>query len=203
MQIQKIPMLACLGFFVGQVNADEVFQFLGQSTGPMAMDAILTATQISDANITNPDDFACFRMDMVDPASGTKIGDGVDCLIFNEIPGQIANSNGLQNGAAFQNLAGDVAVEAVSIFSFGNSFPSADLIVTRGLTSVRPFLEGFGNGGTPARTHITGSIPDPGSNGVILATGTQAGKQGPVRVSGSLTVDGNGIFFDCLWVHGT
>jgi hypothetical protein len=182
-------------------HSAEVVQFLGQSTGPVAMNTILTATQINDAGISNPDDFACFHMDMIDPTTGSPIGTGVDCLIFNEIPGQIASGEGLANGKAFQNLAGDVAVEAVSIFSFGG-FPSADLLVTQGLTSVRPLLEGFGDGGSPARTHMTGSIPDPGSNGVILATGTRSGDSGEVRVSGALTIDSNGIFFDCLWHLG-
>lgn len=180
-------------------NAAEVVQFLGQAAPPVAMNTILTPSQITATGINNPDDYACFQMDMVDPTTGSSIGTGVDCLIFNDIPGQIASGNGLASGKAFQNLAGDVAVEAVSVFGFGG-FASGDLLVTRGLTSVRPLLEGFGNGGSPVRTHMTGSIPDPASNGVLLAEGSRSGDSGPVRVSGSLTVDSNGIYFDCLWI---
>ena len=160
------------------------------------MDAELTATQIADAGITNPDDYACFRMDMLDPASGNVIGSGVDCLVFHDVPGQVVNGNGLANGRAFQNLAGDVAVEAVSIFNFGGG----DILVTSGLTSVRPLLEGFGNGGAPARTHVSGSIPDPSAHSVLLAEGDFAGRQGSARVSGALAIGSNGLFFDCLWI---
>lgn len=178
-----------------QANSAEVFQFLGQSVST-TMDAELTPMQISDAGIADPESYACFKMDMFDPASGDLIGSGTDCLIFNAIPGRVVNGKGLQNGAAFENLAGDVAVQAVSIFSF----LTGDVLVTSGTTSVRPFLDGFGNGGVPVRTHITGSIPDPSASSVLLATGEFEGRQGPVRVSGSLTVDDSGIFFDCLWL---
>ena len=195
MIIRKSLVVLAFTVFVAQANAAEVLQFLGQSV-TTTMDAVLTPTQISDAGIANPDDYACFQMVMRDPATGAVLGSGIDCLIFPPIPGQIVNGNGLQNGAAFQNLAGDVAVDAVSIFSFS----TGDVVVTSGLTSVRLFLAGFGDGGVPARTHVTGSIPGPSSNSVLLATGGHAGQQGPVRVSGALTLDTNGIYFDCLWV---
>lgn len=191
---KSIFALAIL-FMGSQASAAEVVQFLGQSVGT-TMDAVLTPAQISDAGITNPADYACFRMDMLDPASGSVIGFGVDCLVFNDVPGQIVNGNGLANGKAFQNLAGDVAVSAVSIFDFGGG----NLLVTSGLTSVRPLLEGFGDGGAPARTHVSGSIPGPSANSILLAEGSFAGSQGPARVSGALAAGSNGLFFDCLWV---
>jgi len=184
--------LALLGSHAG---AAEVVQFLGQSVGT-TMSAELTPAQISDAGIANPEDYACFKMDMRDAASGNVIGFGVDCLALHPVPGQVVNGNGLVNGRAFQNLAGDVAVEAVSIFNFGGG----DIIVTSGLTSVRPLLEGYGDGGAPTRTHISGSIPDPSAHSVLLAEGSFAGRQGPARVSGALAIDSNGLFFDCLWV---
>ena len=177
------------------VNAAEVVQFLGQSVGT-TMDAVMTPAQISAAGIANPDDYACFRMDMLDPASGNIIGFGVDCLLFHDVPGQFVHANGLANGKAFQNLAGDVAVEAVSIFDFGDG----NVIVTSGLTSVRPLLDGFGDGGAPARTHVSGSLPDPSANSILLAEGIFAGRQGPARVSGALAIDSSGLYFDCLWV---
>ena len=178
-----------------QAGAAEILQFLGQSAAT-TMDAELTPTQITNAGIANPDDYACFRMEMLDPASGDVIGSGVDCLVFHDVPGRVVNGNGLANGRAFQNLAGDVAVEAVSIFNFGGG----DIIVTSGLTSVRPLLEGFGDGGVPARTHVSGSIPDPSAHSIILAEGNFAGSQGSARVSGALAINSNGLFFDCLWV---
>ena len=177
------------------VLADEVLQFLGQST-PVAMSDVLTGDQINQLGI-NPDDYACFQMDMLDPVSGDHMGSGTDCLIFNEIPNRVVRGKGLEKGKAFEGLAGDVAVDALSVFSFLNG----DVLVTEGRTSVRPLLEGFGDGGTPQRTHITGSIPTPGENNVLLATGTREDRAGTVRVSGALRVDANGLFFDCLWVH--
>ena len=177
-----------------QSHADEVLQFLGQSVG-VDMDEVLTVGQIEELGV-NPDEYACFQMPMLDPSSGDQIGMGTDCLIFNAIPGRVVSAKGLQNGKAFEKLAGDVAVAALSIFSFENG----DVVVTSGTTSVRPLLEGFGDGGTPKRTHITGSIPTPGGNGYLLSTGTREGRNGNARVSGSLTV-GDGIFFDCLWIH--
>lgn len=194
--INRKSIIVLTMIFIGsQASAAEVVQFLGQSVAT-TLDAVLTPTQISDAGIGNPDDYACFRMDMLDPASADVIGFGVDCLIFHDVPGQVVNGNGLANGKAFQNLAGDVAVEAVSIFDFGGG----NVIVTSGLTSVRPLLEAFGDGGAPARTHITGSIPDPSANSILLAEGIFAGSQGPARVSGALSITGNGLFFDCLWI---
>jgi hypothetical protein len=194
--IGRKSFIALTMIFIGsQANAAEVVQFLGQSVGT-TMDAVLTTTQISDAGITNPDDYACFQMDMLDPASGSVIGFGVDCLVFHGVPGQIVNGNGLANGVAFQNLAGDVAVEAVSIFDFGGG----NVLVTTGLTSVRPLLDGFGDGGAPARTHVSGSIPDDSANSILLAAGIFAGSQGPARVSGALSITANGLFFDCLWI---
>ena len=195
MSIRKYVLALAIILMGSQAGAAETVQFLGQAVGT-TMNAVLTPTQIGDAGITNPDDYACFRMDMLDPASGNVIGFGVDCLIFNSVPGQVANSNGLANGKAFQNLAGDVAVAAVSIFDFGGG----DVIVTSGTTSVRPLLKGFGDGGAPARTHMSGSIPDPSANSILLAEGSFAGSQGPARVSGALTISSNGLFFDCLWV---
>ena len=192
---RKSIIVLVLALVGSQAGAAEVVQFLGQSVGT-TMDAELTPAQIASAGIANPDDYACFRMNMLDPASGSVIGSGVDCLVFHDVPGRVANNKGLANGRAFQNLAGDVAVEAVSIFNFGGG----DIIVTTGLTSVRPLLEGFGNGGAPARTHISGSIPDPSAHSVILAEGAFAGSQGPARVSGALAIDGNGLFFDCLCI---
>lgn len=193
----KSKLLFVFAFALGGANAGaaEVVQFLGQSVGT-TMDAVLTPTQISDAGISNPDDYACFRMDMRDPVSGSVIGTGTDCLIFHDIPGRIVSADGLAHGAAFQNLAGDVAVEAVSVFDFG----AGDIIVTAGLTTVRPMLDGFGNGGAPARTHVTGSIPDASAGSVLLAEGAYAGRQGPVRVSGALSAGAAGLFFDCVWI---
>ena len=195
--MKHCKLLVALAFVLGSANASaaEVLRFLGQSVGT-TMDAVLTPTQISDAGIANPDGYACFQMDMLDPATGSVIGTGTDCLIFHDIPGRIVNANGLANGAACENQAGDVAVEAVSVFDFGGG----DVIVTTGLTTVRPMLEGFGNGGAPARTHVTGSIPDPSAGSVLLAEGAYAGRQGPVRVSGALSVSAVGLFFDCLWI---
>jgi hypothetical protein len=195
MIIRKSIITLALALMGSQAGAAEVVQFLGQSVGTR-MDAELTRTQISDAGISNPDDYACFRMAMLDPASGEIIGSGVDCLVFHDVPGRVVNGEGLANGRAFENLAGDVAVEAVSIFDFGGG----DIIVTSGLTSVRPLLEGFGNGGAPARTHVSGSIPGPSAHSILLAEGSFAGSQGSARVSGALAINSNGLFFDCLWI---
>jgi hypothetical protein len=181
--------------FIVPAWGDEVLQFLGQSI-PVAMSDVLTGDQIEQIGV-NPDDYACFQMDMLDPVTGDDLGSGTDCLIFNDIPNRVVKGRGLEKGRAFEGLAGDVAVDALSIFSFDNG----DVLVTAGKTSVRPLLQGFGDGGIPQRTHITGSIPTPGENSVLLATGTREGRSGNARVSGALRADENGLFFDCLWVH--
>jgi hypothetical protein len=105
-----------------QLRADEVLQFLGQAT-PVAMGDVLTDEQINQLGV-DPADYTCFQMPMLDPATGDQIGLGTDCLIFNDIPGRVVSQRGLQRGRAFQNLAGDVAVNAISVFSFTLSGPT-------------------------------------------------------------------------------
>lgn len=161
------------------VMAGEVLQFLGQST-PVAMSDVLTGDQINQLGV-NPDDYACFQMDILAPVTGNDMGSGTDCLIFNVIPNRVVKGKGLERGKAFEGLAGDVAVDALSVFSFLNG----DVVVTEGKTSLRPLLEGFGEGGTPQRKYITESIPTPGENNALLAPDTREGRAGNVRVSGA------------------
>lgn len=123
-------------------------------------------------------DFTCFETTMVDTKTKLELGTGVDCL------------------KDVSTLPLPTGVDAVSFFHF----PGGTL-VNRGNTSLVPFVPGFGDGGTPARTHVTGSIPT-GGNSIINGTKGFKNATGTVRVSGAVALAGtaNGLpFFDCLW----
>lgn len=162
-------------------------QFVGTATGA-AWDALSPAIVAEIENLAhegtlklkNLNDFGCFEIDLVDPSSDVTIGTGVDCLSPTPV------------GPA-GNETDAIEVEAFSFFILpGGSF------VSNGLTSVRAFIPGVGDGG--GFTHLTGSLPD-GDN-IIGATG-QFAEKGATRVSGAVDLSqlGSGIIsFNCLWI---
>jgi hypothetical protein len=132
------------------------------------------------------DNFLCFEMPLLDPSTKVQVGTGIDCLDFGtDAPGD-----------------DQATVIAYSFFST----PGGTLL-NRGLTSVRAFVPGVGDGGedegmTRRRTHMTGSIPDPNA-APSLVGGTKRfkNKVGSARVSGAVDLDGPGLpLFDCMWV---
>jgi hypothetical protein len=119
----------------------------------------------------------CFDVDLIDLKTGRKIGSATDCL-----------SN-------IQPAGEGLALVGRTIFNF----PGGTL-VTRGLTSVQPTTHG-----SPTLTHITGAIPAPGENSVLVGTGRFKDASGSVRLSGGvkmepLTGGRLQITFDCLFV---
>ena len=116
---------------------------------------------------------------MTDPASGRRIGTGIDCL--RVMPQETG-----------------VAVQALSLFVF----PNLGTVATLGSTSVQAFVPGIGDAGGGV-THITGSIPADAS-GVVGGTGSFDGAMGSGRVSGAVNLANfpGEATFDCLWVLG-
>lgn len=163
-------------------------QFLGTATGA-AWDGLSPATvaeieALADdgaLKLKDLNDFGCFEIDLVDPASGVIVGTGVDCLAPTPV-GPVGNEFDA------------IVVEAFSFFMLpGGSF------VSNGLTSVRAFIPGIGDAGGDF-THVTGSLPD-GDN--IVGANGQFAESGSTRVSGAVDLSqfGAGIVsFNCLWI---
>jgi hypothetical protein len=132
-------------------------------------------------------DFACFKAGLFDPASGDRVGTAFDCLGITAID-EAPNGN-----------TADVSlqIDAVTFFFL----KGRGRIVADGMTSVRPFFSGVGNG-DGAVTHITGSFPG-NTPGVVAATGEFTGLVGraDVRLSGAVNLGlSNGVFFSCIFV---
>jgi len=147
----------------------------------LATDTRLTTNQLSGFQAIGADSFVgCYAIPMADPASGRRIGTGIDCL------------------RVMPQETGGVAVQALSLFVF----PNVGTVVTLGSTSVQAFVPGVGDadGGV---THITGSIPSDAS-GVVGGTGAFARAMGSGRVSGAVNLANfpAEATFDCLWVLG-
>jgi hypothetical protein len=125
------------------------------------------------------DEGLCFDIDLVDAASGRRLGTGIDCLTVLD---GAADGNGIQ-------VIGTATFE----------FPEGT-IVARGLTSVRPKVPDHGSS---TATHMTMAVPDLGANSVLSATGIFAGLEASVRLGGavdlSLLADDGIIDFNCLW----
>lgn len=157
-----------------QAKNSLLVQFLGPST--LVNNEYLP--KLETMEIDSWDSFACFETAMVDAKTKLELGTGVDCL-KDEI-----------------TLPNQTGVEAVSFFHF----PGGTL-VNQGKTSIVQFIDGYGNGGTPERTHVTGSIPT-GENSIISGTKRFKHATGTGRVSGAVALAGtdNGWpFFDCMW----
>jgi hypothetical protein len=160
-----------------------VLQFVGQATGAawdgLSAEAVSTIQTLANGSerfdVAKLDEFACFEVDLVDPASGISIGEGVDCL-------------------SPEDKGDGVAVEAYSFFML-----SGGAFVSHGMTSVRPFYAGVGDA-DGGYTHISGAVPT--DDNILAGTG-QFTDSGSVRVSGAVNMSqfGSGIItFDCLWL---
>lgn len=122
-----------------------------------------------------PVDAMCFEVDLIDVASGRVIGRGFDCLY-----------NIQQDGSG-------LTVTDIAIFEF-----EGGKIISRGHVGVQPTSLPF-----PGVSHLTGSLPAPGSNSILHASGVYAGATGRVRLSGAVDMSrlSEGVMqFDCLFV---
>ena len=124
-------------------------------------------------------DYACFDVDLIDPATGRIIGPGTDCLNPNSMAPIGADGGFGINNLTFFYLPGGT-------------------VVSLGRTTVQP-VEDSSHGWT----HITGEV-DPIDNIITdLSTGRFKNATGNTRLSGNvdLSLFGNGIItFDCLYV---
>jgi hypothetical protein len=194
--IPKIPRASLIALFAvisfaSSVTAAEserlALQFLGSATGT-SWDLLSEATvaeiemlaQDGNFKTTDLEEFGCFEIDLVDPSSGVVVGTGVDCLA----PMPVGPAG---------NIFDAIEVEAFSFFIFpGGAF------VSNGLTSVRAFIPGIGDG--DGFTHVTGSLPE--QNNILAATG-QFKDKGSTRVSGAVDLsqfDVGVVAFNCLWI---
>jgi hypothetical protein len=174
-----------MSVFLGAgANAETwVVQMLGSS------EVVGTLADIDAREGTNIDlpgdagtNFTCFEVPLLDPNTGIQIGSGVDCLRFDD-------------GTAPPE--DEIRLTAYSFF-----VTPGGTLVNSGTTSVRAFVDGFGNGGAPfPRSHLTGSVPDSNAQTFVGGTRRFDRTRGRARVSGAVDlVTGPTPFFDCLWV---
>ena len=153
--LASIPVIALVGTAIGEVR----------SVPPLGLDGVA-------------DEGLCFDLDMLDAATGRRLGSATDCITVLE-----ATDEGIK-------LIGTAIFE----------FPQGT-IVARGLTSVRPTIPGHGS--EPV-THGTTAIPSPGENSILEATGAFTGLQASVRLSGAVNLSNlassNEMTLDCLFV---
>jgi hypothetical protein len=121
---------------------------------------------------------SCFDLQLVDVRKGEVIGTATDCL------------------SDFTPEGNGTSLTATTIFHFREG-----TLVSRGRTTVQPVSPTAAP--SPA-THITGSIPAPGSNEVLSGDGRFRGKAATVRLSGAVDLsqlaNANKIAFDCIFV---
>lgn len=149
--------------------------------GPKNLVVILQGATPAETGAAFGDVF-CFTVDLVDPSTGHRIGDGVDCLDTSTIV-PIGTEGGFEitNTTTF-NLPGGT-------------------IVSESLTTVQP--SGPGSVGV---THVTGAIPAEGSNQILSGTGRFANAEGRVTINGAVDMSGFGfgagdpIGFDCVFI---
>lgn len=132
----------------------------------------------------------CFEVPMFDVPTGLQLGTALDCLHTvddSEFP--------------------RVTLTDTTIFRF----PRNGRLVSYGRVAIEPIKEPNEPdtepiGAAPASTHITGSVPLPGTKNIITRRGTQRfeGATGSVRLSGAVNmskfVEDNVIDFNCLFV---
>jgi hypothetical protein len=131
-----------------------------------------------------PDDAICFQVPMFDVPTGLQLGTALDCL-----------------SDIVDDEDGGVTLTDTTIFRF----PRNGRLVSYGRVSIRELRD---TESAPASTHITGSVPLPGTKNIITRRGTQRfeGATGSVRLSGAVNMSeffGNPnepIAFNCLFV---
>jgi len=176
-------MFAFVFCVVANVTSAEtlVVQMLGQSTA-VGDAADLDAREGTNINFKrfqdDPGDFACFEIPLVDMRSGVQLGTGVDCLRFDDTV---------------------YAPDQIGVTAYSFFVTPGGTLVNRGATSIRALIPGFGDGGSPQRTHATGSISSSSDKSLVAGTGLFDKAKGRARVSGAVNPGLATPFFDCLW----
>jgi hypothetical protein len=158
----------------GSAQAAFVVQLLGSATARGLTDEEIDILGLTDQTVI--DGTACFDLDLVDPETGSVIGHATDCLIV------------------VSSVGSGLFIEAATFF-----YLPEGLLVVEGRTTVQPTT----GGSTPA-THITGSIPTPGSDSVLHGTKRFRDATGEARLSGAVNLSklqsDSEITFDCVFV---
>lgn len=197
--IFSVAMLMLLGLAL-PVQADIAVKFAGD----IAPDTSLSnkSNAVVNAFFDDPEladgrsrgDFACFEGDLVSLVTRRRVGTGVDCLRIAGVPDTTMAMTPLGDIANTADLS--AAIDAITFF-----FLPGGYLVNDGLTTVRPFFSGIGDG-DGAVSHITGSFPGLES-GVVAGTGRFAKWVGKakVRLSGSVDLlNPPNTFFSCIFV---
>ncbi len=177
-----------------------IFGFPLASFGNSGGHKILTLEFVADTtgvvrDVINPKtgniivmDALCFDGVVKNIATGKIVGEARDCLSPQEL------DNG---GTPMMVLDDSIRLIGTTIFRLRGGE-----IISQGDTSVRPVF--WAN---QPNTHITGAIPQPGSNSILAGTRRFRNASGTVRLSGAVDMSGftaetgeGPIAFTCLFV---
>jgi hypothetical protein len=150
----------------------------------------------------DPSNFACFEGDLVDFRTNRVVGIGVDCLWVTGAPADPSPGVATIDDGEGNQIAISPQIDAVTFF-----FLPGGHLVSDGLTTVRPFFVGIGDGDGQV-THLTGSVP--GATPTIVAGSGRFLRmvdRASVRLSGAvntskLFTEGK-IDFRCIFVIET
>jgi len=194
-----ILIIAVLAIAV-PAQADIAFKLEGELTAGDLSDATEVVVEaFFEDDDREQSDFACFEGDLLNLETGRVVGIGVDCLWVTDAPADATPGVATIDDGAGNQIAISPQIDAVTFF-----FLPGGYLVNDGLTTVRPFFVGIGDG-DGRYTHMTGSMPGDTPT-VVDATGRFAKTAGraSVRLSGAvntsrLFTDGI-IDFSCMFV---
>jgi hypothetical protein len=187
------------------VYADIPLKFVGDLTADaLSPQYEAVVNDFFDNDPRSRGDFQCFEGNLLNLHNGKKVGVGVDCLSVAGIADTTSGdtTGGTPDFGLVQNTVNlSAAIDAVTFF-----FLPRGHLVSDGLTTVRPFFEGIGNGdgtaGEGSVTHLTGSIPGEAPT-IVDGSGpfTKLVGVGNVRLSGAVNLSlPSSTFFSCLFV---
>jgi hypothetical protein len=140
---------------------------------------VFTGSPTGEYRMIDGVEMNCFDVDIIDPESGRRLGKGTDCLDLASIM-PIGDDGGF-------------TIDNVQFFNLKKG-----KIVTRVTTTIQPV-----GAGSPSATHITGAVPEEGTNQILDGTKRFRHAQGRVRLNGevdmSLFGSDNIISFDCIF----
>lgn len=188
-----VPAAADIAFKLdGELTAGE----LSEETQAV-VDAFFES--LPDGDDRKQSEFACFEGDLLNLETGRIVGIGVDCLWVTGAPEDATPGVATIDDGTGEQIAISPQIDAITFF-----FLRGGYLVSDGLTTVRPFFVGIGDG-DGRYTHMTGSMPGD-TPSVVYATGRYAKTAGraSVRLSGAvntskLFTDGI-IDFSCIFV---
>lgn len=185
-------------------TADIAFKLDGELMAGELSEETQAVVDAFFANLPDDDDreqsdFACFEGDLVNLETGRVVGIGVDCLWVIGAPADNTPGVATIDDGDGNQIAISPQIDAVTFF-----FLRGGYFISDGLTTVRPFFVGIGDG-DGRYTHMTGSMPGD-TPSIVHATGrfrSTAGRDS-VRLSGAvntsrLFTDGI-IDFNCMFV---